>query len=118
MQISESAVALQAVEMETIECGALIMCSIKPTGGDTDAFTFTIPPGGGAVSITIAKSGGPGSPCWRLFNPDGNPISDFVCENNGVSGSLETGTYTIEVYDAYADQAVDYSLSLQKVGGL
>jgi hypothetical protein len=102
-QITGSAVA----DVETIGCGALIVCSINPVG-DTDAFTFSAP-ARGAVSITTAKRSGPGSPYQELFDPDGSRVFG--------SRLPKTGKYTIIVSEFVNNDTVDYTLSLHRVGG-
>jgi hypothetical protein len=74
--------------------------------GDTDVFTFNATADDG-VSINIGRSGESGNPCWRLFGPDGLPITSFpICGLASVSLSQD-GTYTPDIphlphdFDAY-----------------
>ena len=116
MQVDESPIAVAAVDVESVACGTLMICKIDPIG-DTDAFTFAAT-AGGAASISIARSrGSTGTPCWRLFNPSGQALTGFVCNSIASVSLATTGTYTIEVAESSIDQPVDYSLSLQLVGG-
>ena len=111
-QISESISA--AVDVETITCGTLMTCALNPVG-DTDSFRFSAP-NGGTASIGVARSpSSAGTPCWRVFNPIGQPLTGFVCNNVAPVNLATAGTYTIEVVESRVDQPVNYTLSLQGV---
>jgi hypothetical protein len=114
--VSEGALAAAAVDVESVTCGVLMMCRLEP-GGDTDAFTFTVPADRGTVSIKVAEvdkfSGG--WTFWGLFGPTGQFITSSF--GQAESGPLaRAGTHTIIVSNG-RNAIGDYTLSLQKIGG-
>jgi hypothetical protein len=110
--------SLQGIS-QAYSCGIGLTYGALETGrieivGDVDSFNFDGVQGA-AVSITPAKRAGSGSPCWELFDPSGASVS-YSCYQRAAS-LPKTGRYTIKVYESSNDETVDYTLSLQRVGG-
>lgn len=110
-QVAESEVAA-AVDVETIACGALLMCRLDPSG-DTDAFKFMAV--GGAAIIKIAEVPAASSSraaFWELFAPSGSELgSSFGDAHESLP---QAGEYTVQTRDTVGATG-DYALS---VGGV
>jgi hypothetical protein len=90
---------------------------ISPVG-DIDLFFFQ-GISGDAVVVSTGRVSGGGDACVEVFDPQGANVGVARCGYGGgeVRVTLATtGTYTVRVSEAYADQAVAYSVDLQCVG--
>jgi hypothetical protein len=104
---------------QAFTCGISMAYGDLETGkidiiGDTDVFNFDGRQNED-VSITVSRRSGDGLPCWQLFDPDGTSVTSACGQRT--AALPKTGKYTIKVYELGNNQVVDYTLSLQRVGG-
>src|SRR5438105_7755173 len=75
------------------------------TADEVDCFQFTVADGE-AVSITTQVTAGVFQPCWRI---EGTP--DVTC-GEGERLLATAGTYTVDVFDAGANQTGAYDINM------
>jgi hypothetical protein len=84
-------------------------------GGDTDAYQFDAA-AGDVVAITVGTGAGNFTPCWELFNRNGEAVGTRVCESQALRTlPASGGPCTIKVSDDDYAEGGDYTLSLEPV---
>jgi hypothetical protein len=109
---------------QPLPCGTTIEATID-VEGETDSYTFVANANERVVVSVGEKSGASDdfSPNWRLFGPNGQPVSRDggtvgACTGLCKSDTLTlAGTYTIVVFDASNDGTGPYSISMEASSG-
>ncbi len=96
--------------------GTPIFCSTSRTGsinpqGEHDSFRFS-GCAGDQVRISVAATGGSGSPRWTLLDLNGTVLGTHGVATNETRDLPATGTYTILVEEFQNNQTVSYQLDL------
>jgi hypothetical protein len=100
---------------QRLSCGAYARGTLH-VEGDIDAFRFSAVSGDAVFIGTTAVEGSPIQPRWQLYQPDGRAAGGCGTTFGGqdaCNGLAQTGTYTLLVSDAGADQSGDYAVALQ-----
>jgi hypothetical protein len=100
-----------------VPCGGLADATLRRSG-DLDSYRITAVAGDGLYINTATLDGSGLQARWQLFHPNGSPVGGCNTVFGGAdscSGLAETGTYTLIVSDAGADEAGRYGVSVQFV---
>jgi hypothetical protein len=118
------AVSVQVVSQSNC-CGTSLSAGDSRTDviahvGRANSYTLAADPGQGVVVTTTSEPGSPVQPAWRLYAPNGNPVSGCFTNLGGQKSCGElplSGTYTVVVMDAGSDASGAYRISLQGDAG-
>jgi hypothetical protein len=100
-----------------LSCGGVVNATLRRPG-DLDGYRFTAVAGDGLYVNTAPLGGSDADPRWQLFQPNGSPVSGCTSAFGGMdscSALPETGTYTLIVSDAGANESGSYALSVQVI---